>query len=154
MTTTHFLHITRRMLAAIGGSAMLVLAAAPALAAPGGGGTPITCNSISPTSGTVGVPVIYAVSTSGGKGGKSYAWTFSGPASPTTSTNSSPSVTYSAAGTFGVSVHVTDRSGECTANANVNDSGRDQQSADSEQRQLRRHRRTDAQRRRPGRARQ
>ncbi len=48
MTTTHFLHITRRMLAAIGGGAILALAAAPALAAPGGGGTPISCNSISP----------------------------------------------------------------------------------------------------------
>ena len=69
------------------------------------------------------MPVIYTVNTSGGKGGKSYAWTFSGPASPTASTNSTPSVTYSAAGTFGVSVHVTDRSGECTVNANVTIAG-------------------------------
>ena len=113
------MQIARRLflLAAAAGT-LLVLGTSQVMA---GGGAPLTC-SISPTNGsaTVNVPFTFTANTSGGKGSKSYAWTFSGPVSPTSSTNQSQDVTYSATGgPFSVSVHVTDKSGECTAATNV-----------------------------------
>jgi hypothetical protein len=104
--------------------AILALGASTAWAAPGGGG-PLTC-SISPTndSTTVGTPITFTANTSNAKGQTTYAWTFSGPATPTTSTSQSQPVIYSATGTFAVSVHVTTtKSGECTANTNVTVTG-------------------------------
>jgi VCBS repeat-containing protein len=81
----------------------------------------LTC-SISPVNGTttVNTPITFAANTAGGRGQTTYAWTFSGPATPATSTSQSQAVTYSAAGTFAVSVHVTTtKAGECTAATNV-----------------------------------
>jgi len=110
----------RLLLAVIGGTALLAFTAAPALAAAGGGATPITCNDISPTSGTQDVPVNFSVSTSDGRGGKTYSWNFFGGfASPASSSAAAPSVIYSSTGDFDVSVTVTDKSGECTSNGIV-----------------------------------
>lgn len=88
-----------------------VLAASP---------NPLTC-SILPQDGLadVGVPVAFSVLSDGGEGSKSYTWTFSGPASPSTSTKRSLNVVYSTAGTFRVSIRVTDESGECSYSTNV-----------------------------------
>ena len=117
----------RLFLLAAGAGALLVSGASQVMAGPGGGGggggggTPLTC-SISPENGTANVGVLFnfAANTDGGKGGKSYDWTFSGPASPSSSTSQSQDVTYSAAGgPFSVSVHITDKSGECTATTSV-----------------------------------
>jgi len=110
----------RMFLLAVATGTLLVSGTSQVMAAPSGGGTPLTC-SISPQNGTanVGVPFNFSATTAGGKGGKTYAWTFSGPASPTSSTSQLQDVTYSATGTFGVSVHVTDKGGECTDSTNV-----------------------------------
>ena len=85
-----YMQIARRLfLLAAATGALLVSGAAQVMAAPGGGGgTPLTC-SIAPQNGTARRrrPVHFYLQHAGGKGGKSYAWTFSGPASPTSSTN-------------------------------------------------------------------
>ena len=112
----------RLCLLAAGAGAILVFGASQVMAAPP---APLTC-SIDPQNGTAtqGVPFTFSANTNGGKGSKTYAWTFSGPASPSTSTNQSQDVTYSATGgPFSVSVHVTDKSGECTAATNVTVTG-------------------------------
>ena len=104
---------------------MVVSGTSQVMAAPRAGVAPLTC-SIDPQNGTAtqGVPFTFSANTNGGKGSKTYAWTFSGPASPSTSTNQSQDVTYSATGgPFSVSVHVTDKSGECTAATNVTVTG-------------------------------
>jgi hypothetical protein len=95
----------------------LVLSLEGALAAPP---RPLTC-SILPQDGTadVGVPIAFSVLTDGGVGDKSYAWTFSGPASPSSSTRRSQNVSYGTSGTFRVALQVSDDSGECAASTNV-----------------------------------
>jgi len=125
MSITTIMNTARRVLRlAAGAAVLLTLGASTAWAASGGGGA-LTC-SISPSNGvtSVGQPVTFTASTTNAKGQITYAWTFSGPATPTSSTSQSQAVTYSATGTFAVSVHVvTTKSGECTANTNVTVSG-------------------------------
>ncbi len=116
MCTKTLLKMARRVLRLAAGSlAVLTLAAPNAWAA-------LTC-SITPTNGTatVNVPFTFTANIAGQKGQVTYAWTFSGPATPTTSTSSSQAVTYSTAGgPFAVNLHVvTTKSGECTAATNV-----------------------------------
>jgi hypothetical protein len=81
---------------------------------------PLTC-SILPQDGTgdVGVPIAFSALVDGGKGNKTYAWTFSGPASPRSSPKQSQNVSYSANGTFRVALRVTDESGRCADSTNV-----------------------------------
>ena len=108
---------TARQVSGLAAGTLAVLA----LGAPNAWAAALTC-SITPANGTtnVDVPITFTASTSGAKGQTTYAWTFSGPASPTTSTTKTQDVTYSATGTFAVSVHViTSKSGECTAATNV-----------------------------------
>ena len=107
----------RLFLLAAGTGAMLVSGGSPVMAAPGGGGGPLTCDGISVSSPTtVGVPVTFTSNTSGGKGNKTYAWTFSGPATPPSASVNPVNVTYSqAGGPFAVNLHVTDsKGGECS----------------------------------------
>ncbi len=123
MYLTTLLMTARRVLGTVAG--ILVVLALGASTAWAAGGPPLTC-SITPANGTatVNVPFTFTANTGGGKGSTTYVWTFSGPASPTTSTSQSQAVTYSAAGgPFSVSVHVTDKSGECTAATNVTVTG-------------------------------
>jgi hypothetical protein len=106
--------------------AVLTLGASTAWAAAGGGGGPLTC-SISPENGTATVnePFTFTANTTGGKGSKTYAWTFDGPASPTSATTQAVNVTYSSeGGPFGVAVLVTDGQGtQCNATTNVSVGG-------------------------------
>ena len=114
-----FMQIARRLflLAAAAGT-LVVSGTSQVMAAPGGGGgTPLTCDGITnSTPTTVGVPITFTSNTSGGKGSKSYAWTFSGPASPTSASTNPVNVTYSTAGgPYAVTLHVTDsKGGECS----------------------------------------
>ena len=109
----------RLCLLVAGAGAILVFGASQVMAASGGGGggTPLTCDGITNSTPTdVGVPITFTSNTSGGKGSKSYAWTFSGPASPTSASTNPVNVTYSqAGGPFAVNLHVTDsKGGECS----------------------------------------
>jgi VCBS repeat-containing protein len=104
--------------------AVLTLGVSTAWAA-GGGGAPLTCTiSPAPGSTTIGAPITFTANTTNAKGQITYAWTFSGPATPQSSTSQSQAVTYSATGTFAVSLHViTTKSGECTDNTTVTVTG-------------------------------
>ena len=113
----------RRVLGTVAG--ILVVLALGASTAWAAGGPPLTCSIYTGERYRDCQRAIHlTANTGGGKGSTTYVWTFSGPASPTTSTSQSQAVTYSAAGgPFSVSVHVTDKSGECTAATNVTVTG-------------------------------
>ena len=84
--------------------------------APGGGNTPPTANANGPYSGTVGQAVSFSSAGSTDPGGSiaSYAWTFGDGG---TSSAANPSHSYANAGTYNVSLTVTDNQGASSASS-------------------------------------